>query len=81
LYYLTADATNYLGAGNGVVYNGSVQGLPSDYAGGLIAPTSGASESWTGPETDACKLVMTLQDNAAAKGKAAITTFTWKARQ
>ena len=35
----TADATNYIGAGAGVIYNGTLQGYADDYAGGLVDPT------------------------------------------
>jgi hypothetical protein len=77
----SADATNYLGAGNGVIYTGTLQGFPSDYAAGLVEPTAGAPESWTNPETHAYKLVVTLQNNTGAQGKTATTTFTWQATQ
>ena len=38
----TADATNYIGAGAGVVYNGTLQGYADDYAGGLVDPPPAA---------------------------------------
>ena len=76
----TADATNYIGAGAGVVYNGTVQGYADDYAGGLVDPTSGSPETWTSGEKHAYKIQVTLQNNAAAAGKNATQDFTWEAR-
>ncbi|HZJ49930.1 MAG TPA: hypothetical protein VFF07_03520 [Actinomycetota bacterium] len=35
----TADATNYIGAGNGVIFNGTLQGYADSYAVGLVDPT------------------------------------------
>ena len=37
-----ADATNYIGAGNGVIYNGTLQGYADSYAAGLVDPLSGS---------------------------------------
>lgn len=76
----TADATNYLGAGNGVIYNGTLLAYPDDYATATIDPPTGGPETWTTSETHAYKLQITLQDNVAAKGKSATQTFTWEAR-
>ena len=36
-----ADATNYVGAGAGVVYSGTLQGFPDGYAGAVVDPTTG----------------------------------------
>ena len=33
--------------GNGVIYNGTLQGFPDDYAAGLVDPTSATPETWT----------------------------------
>jgi len=76
----SADATNYIGAGAGVVYNGTLQGYADDYAGGLVDPTSGSPETWTSGEKHAYKIQVTLQNNAGAAGKNATQDFTWEAR-
>ena len=75
-----ADGTNYIGAGNGVVYNGTLQGFPDDYASGLVDPTSGSPESWTTGEVHVYRVDVTLQQNFAAQGKDAAQSFTWEAR-
>jgi len=76
----TADATDYIGAGAGVVYTGTVQGYPDDYATGLVDPTAGTPESWTNPESHVYQIQVTVQDNNLAQGKNATQTFTWEAR-
>lgn len=76
----SADGTDYLGQGAGVVYNGTLQGFPDNYAAGLVDPTSGSPEVWTNPETHAYKFQVTLQDNTGAQGKNATQQFTWEAR-
>jgi hypothetical protein len=75
-----ADGTNYIGAGNGVIYNGTLQGFPDDYASGLVEPTSGSPESWTTGEVHVYRVDVTLQQNFAAQGKDAAQVFRWEAR-
>lgn len=74
------DATDYIGAGAGVIYNGTLQGFGDDYATGLSDPTPGAPEAWTTGESHVYKIQVTLQDNVAAESKNATQTFTWEAR-
>ena len=74
------DATNYIGAGNGVIYNGTLQGFPDDYASGLVDPLSGSPESWTTGESHVYRLDVTLQSNFGAQGKTAAQVFRWEAR-
>jgi predicted ribosomally synthesized peptide with SipW-like signal peptide len=76
----TADSNDYIGAGAGVIYNGTLQGYPDSYASGIVDPLSGTPESWTNGEAHAYKLQVTVQDNDAAIGKNATQTFTWEAR-
>jgi hypothetical protein len=75
-----ADGTDYIGAGNGVVYNGTLQGFPDDYASGLVDPTSGSPESWTTGEVHVYRFDVTVQQNFAAQGKDAAQVFRWEAR-
>ena len=75
-----ADGTNYLGAGNGVIYNGTLQGFPDNYAAGLVDPTSGSPESWTNGEVHVYRFDVTLQQNFAAQTLNAMQTFSWEAR-
>jgi len=73
------DATDYIGAGAGVVYDGTLKDYPDDYATAVADPPSGAA-TWTNGEQHVYKLEVTLQANLAAQGKTATQTFTWEAR-
>jgi hypothetical protein len=75
-----ADGTNYIGAGNGVIYNGTLQAFPDDYASGLVDPQSGSPESWTAGEPHVYKIEVTLQSDFAAQNKDATQAFKWDAR-
>lgn len=75
-----ADGTDYIGAGNGVVYNGTLQAFPDDYASGLVDPLSGSPESWTTGEVHVYQLELTLQSNFGAQNKDATQAFRWEAR-
>ena len=74
------DATDYLGLGTGVVYDGTLQGYPDSYAAGLVDPPSGGPESWTTGESHVYKLEISLRHNLAAQGLTASQQFTWEAR-
>lgn len=75
-----ADGTNYIGAGNGVIYNGTLQGFPDNYAAGLVDPLAGSPESWTNGEVHVYRIDVTLQNNFAAQNLDATQTFRWEAR-
>ncbi len=86
-----ADSTDYMGAGPGVIYNGTLQGFPDDppgYSGGLADPADcGAppcpAEQWTFlPESHVYKFEVTLPSGVsdAAQGLTAGQTFVWEAR-
>ncbi len=75
-----ADGTNYIGAGNGVIYNGTLQAFPDDYASGLVDPLAGSPESWTGGEVHVYRIEATLQNDFAAQNKNATQAFRWEAR-
>jgi hypothetical protein len=74
------DLTDYIGAGAGVIYNGTLQGFPDSYAAGLTDPTAGTPESWTAGEAHVYRMQVTLQNSQAAEGLTATQTFTWEAR-
>lgn len=75
-----ADAVDYGGGGNGVVYNGTVQGFPDDYTGALVDPTAGSPETWTTDETHDYRFTVTVADSDSGQGKSASQTFIWEAR-
>ena len=72
----TADSTNYVGAGPGVVYSGPLSGYPTTYDTGLADPDA----TWAAGESRSYKLRVELADNEAAEAKTATTTFRWEAR-
>jgi predicted ribosomally synthesized peptide with SipW-like signal peptide len=76
----TPDGSDYIGAGNGVIYQGNLSAFPTTYAAGLVDPTSGSPESWTTSETHSYSFVVTLQNDNAAQGSSATAAFTWEAR-
>jgi hypothetical protein len=76
----TADTSNYVGAGAGVIYNGTLQSYPATYAAGLSDPASGSPHTWTNPESHVYMFAVSVQDNNAAQGLTATPTFTWEAR-
>jgi hypothetical protein len=76
----TADATNYIGAGAGVIYSGLLSGFPTTYGAGLVDPTAGSPETWTTGEVHAYRFVVTLNDDDNAQGLSSSATFTWEAR-
>jgi predicted ribosomally synthesized peptide with SipW-like signal peptide len=75
----TADSTNYIGAGAGVIYSGTLAAFADTWAAGLTdAPT--ATESWTNPESHYYRIQITVADDNAAQNLTATQTFTWEAR-
>lgn len=76
----TADAANYIGAGNGVVYSGPLSAFPVSYAAGIVDPTSGTPETWSQNEAHSYRFVVTLVDDNAAQGLTGNASFTWEAR-
>jgi hypothetical protein len=76
----TADATNYIGQGAGVIYSGTLSGFPTTYAAGIVDPTSGSPATWTNPTSRSYKIAVSLANNAAAQGLSGTASFTWEAR-
>jgi predicted ribosomally synthesized peptide with SipW-like signal peptide len=75
----SADAGNYIGAGAGIVYSGTLAAYPDNFGAGLLDAPS-ATESWSTNEKHVYKIQVTLQDTNAAKGLDATQVFTWEAR-
>jgi hypothetical protein len=76
----TPDTTNYIEAGAGVVYLGSLQGFADTYTGASVDPAPAFPETWTTGETHDYRFVITLGNSDAAQGKTVTQTFTWEAR-
>jgi hypothetical protein len=76
-----ADATNYIGSGNGVLYSGTVSGFPSSWAAGISDPSvGGGTEIWTQTEAHVYRFAVTVGSNTAGQGQSASAAFTWEAR-
>jgi hypothetical protein len=76
----TPDGTNYIGAGNGVVYSGTLAAFPASYASGLVDPIPASPETWSNPESHSYRFTITLQNDDAAQGLNGSADFTWEAR-
>ena len=81
----SADSTNFIGSGNGVVYSGLLSAYPSTWAAGVVDPNNcGAppcpAESWTNPTNRVYKFAITLANDNNAQGLSSSATFTWEAR-
>jgi hypothetical protein len=74
------DATDYLGAGPGVIFQDSLDEFPDDYEDGLAGPVEGSEETWTNGESHAYRFVISLADDNAAQGLTASQRFVWEAR-
>jgi hypothetical protein len=80
-----SDDSDHLGAGAGVIYNGTLQAWGDDFASGLLDPSDClappcAAEAWTDSESHVYRFEITLQDDNSAQGRIATQTFTWEAR-
>lgn len=74
-----ADTTDHIGAGPGVIFNGTLATMPTTFSGGL-EPTPASPATWESGTTRAYRFVVTLQNDPAAQGLDAGATFTWEAR-
>jgi hypothetical protein len=76
----TPDTMNYLGAGAGVIFVGTLATFPTTYASTVDDP-SGAAEVWTKNEAHAYRVRVRVRDDNAAQGLWAYQAFTWEARK
>lgn len=74
----SADATDYLGRGAGVIYSGNLSAFPTSAGTALVDPTSALDAQWNAGEAHAYKLTVTM-NSASGAGKSATADFTWLA--
>lgn len=75
------DATNYIGQGAGVLFNGALSAFPTSFASGITDPAvGGGTETWTQNEVHVYRFVINAGTNTAAQGLSATAAFTWEAR-
>jgi hypothetical protein len=75
-----ADATDYIGAGPGVIYSGPLSGFPATYDNAIVDAGPGAEEAWTTSEIHSYQFVISVNDDNDAQGKTGAATFYWDAR-
>jgi hypothetical protein len=78
----TPDSTDYVGAGNGIIYSGTLatfNAAHTDFSNGLTDPGASA-EVWTTGETHVYQVRVTVQNNPAAAGLNVTHTFGWEAQ-
>jgi hypothetical protein len=71
----TADTTNYMGLGPGVLYNGLLSAFPATFGTGIADPGA----TWKDGDQHAYRLTATLNADDAAQGLSAAATFVWRA--
>jgi predicted ribosomally synthesized peptide with SipW-like signal peptide len=76
----TADETDYIGAGPGVIYSGALSGFPATYDAAIVDAAAGAEETWTTSEIHSYRFVISVNDDNDAQGQTGAATFYWDAR-
>jgi hypothetical protein len=76
----TADETDYIGAGPGVIYSGPLSGFPAAYDNGIVDAATGAEEAWTTSEVHSYRFAISVNDDNDAQGQTGAATFYWDAR-
>jgi len=76
----TADATDYIGAGPGVIYSGPLASFPGSAATGIQDPVAASPETWSTSEDHVYRFSVTLVNDPAARNKSATASFTWQSR-
>ena len=74
------DLTDYVGAGQGVIYQGALSAFPAGYATGLVDPLAGSPETWTTTEARVYRFAVSVANDNNAQGQSATASFTWEAR-
>lgn len=72
----TADAIDYTGRGDGVLWSGPLSAFPTAYADGIADPAA----HWTSGSSASYRFSVTIADDDAAQGLSSTADFTWEAR-
>lgn len=75
----TADSTNYISQGAGVIYTGTLAGWPTTASTALVDPTAASPAVWSTGTSHGYQLQATLQSTAAGQGLTGTETFTFEA--
>lgn len=71
-----AEDTDHIGAGAGVLYEGTLAGLPTTWDAGV----NDGPDTWTTGSGHSYRVSVTLANDVAARGLTADATFVWEAR-
>ncbi|MGA7703547.1 MAG: hypothetical protein WB998_01495 [Solirubrobacteraceae bacterium] len=74
----TADATNYLAQGAGVVYSGTLANWPSSASSALPDPTASSPATWSPQATHSYQFQVSVLSDARAQGLTGHETFTFE---
>ncbi len=74
----TADTTNYIAQGAGIIYSGTLASLPSSASSALLDPTASSPATWSPQSAHAYQMQVTLLSNASAQGLTGKETFTFE---
>jgi hypothetical protein len=75
----TADSTNYISQGVGVIYSGALSAWPSGASTALADPTTASPATWTTGTYHGYQFQVTLGTSAAGQGLTGTQTFTFEA--
>jgi hypothetical protein len=75
----TADSTNYISQGIGVIYSGTLASWPAGASTALTDPTAASPATWSTGTTHGYEFQVTLGSSAAGQGLTASQTFTFEA--
>jgi hypothetical protein len=75
----TADATNYIAQGSGVIYSGTLANWPASAAAAQVDPISASPATWSNNSVHGYELQATVLNNNAGQGLTGSETFTFEA--
>jgi hypothetical protein len=74
----TADTTNYIAQGVGVIYSGTLANWPSSASSALPDPTASSPATWSPQATHSYQFQVTVLSDARAQGLTGHETFTFE---
>jgi hypothetical protein len=75
----TADTTNYISQGAGIIYSGTVASWPATSATALADPTAASPATWATGNSHGYQFQVTVGTNAAGQGLTGSETFVFEA--
>jgi hypothetical protein len=75
----TADSTNYIAQGPGVIYSGTLANWPGSAGSAQVDPISSSPATWSNNSAHGYEFQVTVQSNNAGQGLSGSETFTFEA--